>query len=103
MKHKFFIIAAIFIFLVIAGWVYIPYYSKNKLPPSDEYGFWIETTSGDYITNEIAFYEGYLVLEDYYKVYPYPTTKKDRGDHHTNTLLLSGDKITITSRVEGED
>lgn len=88
-------IVAIIIILAISCPIF-NHLDKDELPPPGEYGFYINTIDGNYIANEIAFYEGYLVLEDYYKVSIF-----GRGDHHTNTLLLSGDKITITSR--GED
>lgn len=96
MSNKlFFIIIGVLLAIIFfhSLWVLM----KTELPPADEYGFLVATPSGDYVAKDIVFHEGYIVLEDYYKVYG------DRGDHHTNTLLLSGDKITITSRVaEGE-
>lgn len=97
MSSKLLIVVIAILVIAAHGGIAIDILTKDKLPSPDEYGFHINSTHGQYITNEIAFYEGYLVLEDYYRV-----RILGRGDHHTDTLLLSGDKITITSRVEGE-
>lgn len=100
MKLNPLLVALTIIIGLFGGATALSYATTEDLPPPDEYGFHINSTHGAYITNEIAFYEGYLVLEDYYKINEY-ILFDDRGDHHTDTLLLSGDKITITSR--GED